>query len=65
MLKPKTEAKDYSLIIGIRRLKSGAFSGLFEVVELSHRGEVVRVITDANSRSMAAGLAAGAIAKCR
>jgi hypothetical protein len=65
MAKPKTTASDYSLIIGVRRIKEGNFAGLWEVVKLSHRGEVERVITDANSKSLACSLAANEIAKCR
>jgi hypothetical protein len=66
-MSPKPEVKlavVYGLILGIRRIHDGRFAGLWEVVELDGKGNVVRVITDANTKSMAAGLAAGAISRC-
>jgi hypothetical protein len=61
---PKSnEVKAYDMLIGIRRHRGGSFAGLYEVVELDSKMDVLRVITDANSKSMALGLMANAAAK--
>jgi hypothetical protein len=62
--KPKSDTPvKYDMILGIRRLKDGAFSGLFEVVELNHDGSVKRVVTDANSKGVALDLLCNAAYK--
>lgn len=41
----------YDLVLGIRRIRAGNFSGLWELSELSVEGEIcraVRIMTDAN-----------------
>lgn len=57
---PKTE---YSLILGLRRIKEGSFAGLWELTELDDSGTVKRVITDANTRGIVINLAAREIGK--
>lgn len=52
------------LIIGVRRIRGGNFSGLYEVVELNNKCEVIRVVTDANNKSLACSMAAGLVARC-
>jgi hypothetical protein len=53
----------YDMILAIRRIKGGTFSGLFQVVELDGRGMVKRIITDANSKGIALDLMCNAAYK--
>jgi hypothetical protein len=51
----------YSLILGIRRIKTGSFAGLWELTELDANHSVKRVIIDADTRGLVVSLAARAI----
>lgn len=65
-MSPKPEVKapaKYDMILALRRHRSGSFAGLYEVVELDGNLNVVRVVTDANSKSIALGLLANAAVK--
>lgn len=57
------EKVDYVLILGVRRLKTGSFAGLWELTELNADGSVKRVLTDANTRSIVINLAGREIGK--
>lgn len=66
--KPKTDSEvkapapvEYSLILGVRRIKVGPFAGLWELTELDANHSVKRVITDADTRGLIVSLAARAI----
>lgn len=56
---------DYSLILGVRRIKEGAFAGLWELTELTGEVSVKRVIMDASTRASIMGLAGKAIANAK
>lgn len=51
----------YHLILGVRRIKDGAFKGLWELTELSGDCSVKKVISDANTKASIINLAARAI----
>lgn len=51
----------FNLILGVRRIKTGSFKGLWELTELSGDCSVKRVITDANVKASVINLAARAI----
>lgn len=55
---------EYALILGVRRIKTGSFAGLWELTELDDKHSVKRVLTDANTRSIVINLAAREIGKC-
>lgn len=57
------ETVDYALILGIRRLKTGSFAGLWELTVLDANHDVKRVVTDANTRSIVMNLAGREIGK--
>lgn len=59
--KPAQKPTDYLLILGLRRIKDGDFKGLWELTQLDANGSVVKVITDANTKSSVINLAARAI----
>lgn len=52
---------NYSLILGLRRIKEGSFKGLWELTQLDMNGSVVKVLTDANTKASVINLAARAI----
>lgn len=55
--KPK-EKSPYSLILGLRRIHEGPFSGLWELTQLEGDVSVKRVIMDASTRGSVIGMAA-------
>lgn len=74
--RPKSESVDkpveavkkpaeYSLILGLRRIKEGSFAGLWELTELDANGSVKRVISDANTRGILVSLAAREIGNAK
>lgn len=67
--KPKStetvEKPAYNLILGLRRLNSGPFQGLWELTELTGDVSVKRVISDANSRGILVSLAAREFGKAK
>jgi hypothetical protein len=60
----KSPKVKYDIVLAVRKLREGNFVGLWEAVELDEKGEVKRVITDANMKSMAADLVARAVKRC-
>lgn len=56
----------YDLVIGIRRIRTTQFKGLWEVTRLSVNSSapIIEVLTDANTKPLAISVIAKALSRC-
>lgn len=63
-----SQPSHFDLVLGVRRIRSGAFTGLWELSELSVENNIVRpikILTDANVKPILIAQIGRALAKCR
>lgn len=66
---PRPSASGYDLVLGIRRIRGGPFTGLWELSELSvdedKQVRAVRIMTDANIKPILIAQIGVALSRCR
>jgi hypothetical protein len=64
-----TQSSGYDLVLGIRRIRGGPFTGLWELSELSVDADkqvrAVRIMTDANIKPILIAQIGAALSRCR